>query len=86
MTEHVADCSSATADNHGLRWYRFPVASDGIQFVECDKCGHGHSMRPHEAMTPGEWAVSKGWVTDVDGRDYCPECVAKGSVTIGGPE
>jgi len=34
-------------------------------------------MRSYEAMTPREWAISKGWTTDVDGRDYCPECVAR---------
>jgi hypothetical protein len=54
------------------------MASDGIQFVECDKCRLGHSMRPHETMTPREWAIEKGWVTDVDGRDYCPKCNTAG--------
>ena len=54
------------------------MAADGIQFVECDKCGLGHSMRPHETMTPREWAIEKGWVTDVDGRDYCPKCDTAG--------
>jgi hypothetical protein len=50
------------------------VASDGDTFVECDKCGLGHSMRPHETMTPREWAIAEGWTTDVDGKDYCPKC------------
>jgi hypothetical protein len=62
------------------RCYRFPpVTSDGIHFVECDECGHGRSIRSWEVLIPREWAISEGWVTDVDGRDYCPECAAKGS-------
>jgi hypothetical protein len=49
------------------------VASDGIQFIECDNCGLGHPMRRHEKMTPREWAINKGWATDIDGGDYRPE-------------
>lgn len=56
------------------------MASDGIKLVECDKCGLGHSMRPHESMRPREWAQEQRWITDVDGRDYCPDCRSKGFV------
>jgi hypothetical protein len=50
------------------------MASDGIDFVECDRCGLGHSMRSHESMKPREWADEQGWVTDLGGQDYCPDC------------
>jgi hypothetical protein len=56
------------------------MASDGIEFVECDKCGLGHSMRSHETIEPREWAKERGWVTDVSGKDYCPDCRSKGFV------
>ncbi|HEY1830901.1 MAG TPA: DoxX family protein [Acidimicrobiales bacterium] len=56
------------------------MASDGIEFVECDKCGLGHSMRTHETMKPREWAKAGGWVTHADGKDYCPDCRSKGFV------
>jgi RimJ/RimL family protein N-acetyltransferase len=54
------------------------MGSDGVQFVECDACGLGHSMRGHERMTPRQWALDRGWVTDVDGRDFCPRCAPPG--------
>jgi hypothetical protein len=56
------------------------MASDGVEFVECDKCGLGHAMRPHETMTPREWATEGGWTTDLAGKDYCPECRSRGFV------
>jgi|HubBroStandDraft_5_1064220.scaffolds.fasta_scaffold211799_2 hypothetical protein len=46
-------------------------------FVECDQCGLGHAMRKHEPMVPREWAHAKGWATDIDGMDFCPECTEK---------
>jgi hypothetical protein len=54
------------------------VASDGVTFVECNRCWLGHAMLPHETMTPRQWAADKGWNTTEDGNDYCLRCSGAG--------
>lgn len=52
------------------------MSSQNITILVCDRCGTELRIQGDDPAYIAGWSSACGW-SEIDGRDYCPECVTR---------